>query len=100
LAGFSIIRALYYRHWNEEVGLALKSCPDAKAINGYITRTKVGLELHYNQLSALNVQVTAEMVKDAYMPKSVIMQTLMQAFDLHKVSSLEKLSKGKGQQVL
>lgn len=81
--------------WNVKTG-AENGCPDQKAINSYLTKTKAGLEKCYNLLEASHAAVTAAMVKEAYLPKTIERKTLLQAFKLHNTEFAERVSKQKG----
>ncbi|SDS16479.1 Site-specific recombinase XerD [Mucilaginibacter mallensis] len=94
--GFSSGKKIHPDFWDEETATAIRTCPDSKFINSYITKTKAELERHYNQLAAVHDKITAGMVKDAYMPKEVPKKTLMQAFQLHNNEFAERVSKNKG----
>jgi site-specific recombinase XerD len=94
--GFASGRKINAEYWNEETGLAVKACPDHREINSYIIKTRADLERHFNQLSATNERVTVKMLKDAYIPKVVAQNTLLEAFKLHNNEFEEKVSKKKG----
>ncbi|WP_291122388.1 site-specific integrase, partial [Flavobacterium sp. UBA6046] len=94
--GFSSGKKIHPDAWDEKSATAGLNCPDYKLINSYVAKTRVELEKHYNQLSAVNKKVTASMVKEAYMPKQVLQKTLIQAFNLHNNEFAERVSKNKG----
>ncbi|SCW38400.1 site-specific integrase [Mucilaginibacter sp. NFR10] len=93
---FSSGKKIHPDHWDEESATATSGCADYKLINSYINKTKAELEKHYNQLSAVHKHVHPDMIKDAYMPKLVIKQTLMQAFKLHNDEFAQRVEKNKG----
>lgn len=92
---FSSGKKVLPEHWNTKGGVT-SECPDHKAINSYITKTKAALEKCYNLLEATEPMVTATMVKDRYMPKIVVKKTLLEAFKLHNTEFSERVSKEKG----
>ena len=95
--GFSSGKKIHPDYWDEETATADKACPDHQFINSYVTKTKADIERCYNQLAASCKRVKAEMVKEAYMPKSAVQQrTLMEAFKLHNDEFAERVSKKKG----
>lgn len=83
-------------HWNEETGFAVRACKDAISINTYITSTRKELEACYNRLRDEHEDVTAKMVKEAFLYKPEPKPTLMQAFKMHNDEFAERVSKGKG----
>ena len=94
--GFSSGKKIHPDAWDEKSALAGMNCPDYKLINSYVAKTRVELEKHYNQLAGINKKITATMVKEAYMPKEIILKTLIQAFKLHNDEFAERVGKNKG----
>lgn len=78
-------------YWDAKIG-AGKDCPDQNAINSYITKTKSGVEKCYILLEASHANVSAAMVKESYLPKTVVIKTLLNAFQLHNREFAEKVS--------
>lgn len=93
---FSSGKKIMADHWNEETGFAVRACKDAPSINTYITNTKKELEACYSRLRDEHDDVTAKMVKEAFLYKPEPKPTLMQAFKVHNDEFAEKVSKGKG----
>jgi len=93
---FASGKKIMAEYWNEETGFAIKACKDSAAINSYITYTTRELEKCYNLLYDEHGEVTAKMLKDAYLLKPEPKATLMQAFRVHNNEFAEKVSKGKG----
>ena len=89
-------KKIHADHWNEETGFAVRACKDAVAINNYITKTTKDLEKCYNELCEEHDDVTAKMVKDAYLQKPEPKPTLLLAFKVHNEEFAEKVKKGKG----
>lgn len=92
--GFASGKKILPEYWDNKNGVS-KDCPDHHAINSYITKTKAGLERCFNMLEASGGVVTGTRVKDAYMPKSVVQQTLKAAFKIHNDEFAEKVKKKK-----
>lgn len=88
--GFASGKKINPLFWDEETG-ASPSCPDQKAINSYINKTKVALEKCYNLLEATEPMVTAAMVKDRYVPKKEVKKSLLEAFKLHNTEFSERV---------
>ncbi|WP_443939192.1 Arm DNA-binding domain-containing protein [Pedobacter sp. MW01-1-1] len=65
---YSTGRKIRPEHWHAQTGMALKTCPDAKAINSYIINTRVEIEKHYIQLSTVHKCVTPLMIKESLNP--------------------------------
>ncbi|MDO3642265.1 Arm DNA-binding domain-containing protein [Mucilaginibacter sp. L3T2-6] len=57
-------------YWNEETGFAVKTCKDSASINAYITLTTKEIEKCYNRLCEDHEDVTAKMLKAAYLYKA------------------------------
>lgn len=93
--GFSSGKKIHPDFWDDETSSAMVGCPDYKLINSHISKTKVELERHFNQLAGVHKCVKATMVKDAYMPKQIVHKSLMQAFRLHNEEFAERVSKSK-----
>src|ERR1700743_1008215 len=93
---FSSGKKIMADHWNEETGFAVKACKDSTSINTYITNTIKELETCYNRLWNDHDDVTAKMVKEAFLYKPEPKPTLMQAFKVHNDEFAERVSKGKG----
>jgi len=94
--GFSSGKKIHADYWNEETGFAVRACKDAVSINNYITKTAKDLEKCYNELCDQHDDVTAKMVKDAFLFKPEPKPTLMQAFKVHNDEFAERVDKGKG----
>jgi site-specific recombinase XerD len=93
---FSSGKKIMAEFWNEETGFAVKACKDAASINAYITLTTKEIEKCYVRLCEDHEEVTAKMLKTAYLYKPEPKHTLMQAFKVHNDEFAEKVSKGKG----
>ncbi|MCJ8208562.1 phage integrase SAM-like domain and Arm DNA-binding domain-containing protein [Mucilaginibacter sp. RS28] len=93
---FSSGKKIMAEYWNEETGFAVKACKDAASINAYITLTTKELEKCYNRLCEEHEEVTAKMLKAAYLYKPEPKPTLMDAFKVHNEEFAERVNKGKG----
>jgi len=93
--GFSSGKKIRVEHWNEETGFAVRACKDAASINEYITRTTKELEKCYNALCDDHEDVTAKMLKEAFLFTPEPKPTLMQAFGVHNKEFAERVAKGK-----
>lgn len=89
---FSSGKKVRPEHWNDELGIAVKSCPDYKSINAYVQQTTRELEKHYDRLRENGSLVTAAMLKESYLPNPTAQKSLMQAFDLHNNEFAELVS--------
>jgi len=94
--GFSSSKKIHADYWNEETGFAVRACKDAVSINNYITKTSKDLERCYNELCDEHDDVTAKMVKDAFLFRSEQKPTLMKAFQVHNDEFAERVTKGIG----
>jgi len=94
--GFSSGKKIHADYWNEETGFAVRACKDAVSINNYITKTSKDLERCYNELCDEHDDVTAKMVKDAFLFRPEPKPTLMKAFQVHNDEFAERVTKGIG----
>ena len=94
--GFSSSKKIHADYWNEETGFAVRACKDAVSINNYITKTSKDLERCYNELCDEHDDVTAKMVKDAFLFRPEPKPTLMKAFQVHNDEFAERVTKGIG----
>ena len=93
---FSSGKKIYPKDWDEKNSFAKSTCPDYKAVNSYIRKTQSALEKHYEGLIALDKKVTAQSLTEAYFPKPVLKQTLLQAFEMHNSTFADLVQKKKG----
>jgi len=94
--GFSSGKKIHADYWNEETGFAVRACKDAVSINNYITKTSKDLERCYNELCDEHDDVTAKMVKNAFLFRPEPKPTLMKAFQVHNDEFAERVTKNKG----
>lgn len=93
--GFSLGYQVEPHKFDTKSGMITGKTPEAVEINKHIFHVRNELIRHYNLLKANGANVTAAMLKNAYLGIGTEKRTLLQVIDFHNEKFTEKVEKGK-----